>query len=404
MMNTAFYENTIFAGLPPGDLAKWDIPVIEHRLNPSAVVLEQGEPDRGLFLIGSGSVALSRKLPCGHGQALEIVGEGGAFGDTAFLDGLPQPAKAEVVKVPAVIWEIPPGGLDPMLEAWSEFRMRFFSCMTQQLLRWNRRLSDEIESTGQLCALGRNLAEIVHDLKTPMASILQTAYYLRHCPAQELIRLGEAAEASAEKMVRLTQDILDFSNGTTRLDLTPVYVETLLDRLDDEIMRHPTSASAWIEVTRSVDSNCILSADADKILRVFANLGINAIEAMPDGGSLNIAVTHTEEDVIFEFRDTGNGIQPEILERIFEPFMTSGKSHGTGLGMAIAKRFIDAHHGRIWIDSKLGAGTSVFVLLPRRLSLPADGTGGQCSGGDERERFPKVETKRKGPLQAARTG
>ena len=77
MMNTAFYENTIFAGLPPGDLAKWDIPVIEHRLNPSAVVLEQGEPDRGLFLIGSGSVALSRKLPCGHGQALEIVGEGG---------------------------------------------------------------------------------------------------------------------------------------------------------------------------------------------------------------------------------------------------------------------------------------------------------------------------------------
>ena len=372
MMDPAFSNNTILAGLSPEAFAKRDLPVTEHRVTAPAVVVEQGESGRGLFLIGGGSVALSRKLACGRRQSLEVAGAGDFFGETAFLDGRPQPARARVMKTPAIIWEIPPGGLDPLLEACPDFRARFSACMAERLLRWNRRLSEELEDTRRLCALGLNLGEIVHDLKTPVASVLQTAYYLRHCAVPELNRLGEAAEASARHMAQLTQDILDFSGGEPRLDCKPVRVNALLDLLVDELKRHPVFGS--VEMTRSVDSNSVLSADAGKILRVFANLGVNAIEAMPRGGSLAIVVTNTDEDVIFEFRDTGEGIQPEIQKRIFEPFATSGKTHGTGLGMAIAKRFIDAHLGRIWIESKPEAGTSVFVLLPRT-QFPAGGAG-----------------------------
>lgn len=360
------WSHELFSGLSPEQTGERTLPVIEHQVEDPAIIVEQGEAGRGLFLVSSGSVALTRKLASGQQQSLESVGAGGFFGETAFFTGAdqPQPASARAVGLPAVIWEIAPGGLDSLLEACPEFRLRLSAEMADRFLCWNRRLNEELEDSRRLCALGLSLGELMHDLKTPLASILQTAYYLSRCAKPELTRLGKALDTSAHRMTQLTQEILDFSGDKVRLKLEPFRVGALLDRLNEELTGHP--GMRHLEITRSIASDSILQVDAGKLLRVFVNLAVNAIEAMSPGDTLAIVVTETEDDVIFEFRDTGKGIPKEVLGRVFEPFVTSGKTHGSGLGMAIAKRFIDAHQGRIWIESRLGIGTSVFTLLPRR--------------------------------------
>ena len=100
------------------------------------------------------------------------------------------------------------------------------------------------------------------------------------------------------------------------------------------------------------------------LFQVFCNLIKNAWEAMPNGGILTLNTELVEEQVVIRIADTGIGIPAEILSRVFEPFVTHGKSHGTGLGMAIAKSIVSAHEGEISIASVLGKGTTVEIRLP----------------------------------------
>jgi signal transduction histidine kinase len=100
------------------------------------------------------------------------------------------------------------------------------------------------------------------------------------------------------------------------------------------------------------------------MVRVFYNIASNARDAMPQGGSLTVVTEPSNGFVKIEFTDSGSGMPEEVKRKIFEPFMTYGKKHGTGLGMAIVKKVIDDHKGRIEIDSELGKGTTIRIFLP----------------------------------------
>jgi signal transduction histidine kinase len=105
-----------------------------------------------------------------------------------------------------------------------------------------------------------------------------------------------------------------------------------------------------------------IQADGEVLRSVFNNLFINAIQAMPNGGNLNIEITPLEKCVKIEIIDTGEGISPENIAKIFEPYFST-KETGTGLGLAIVKRIIDEHHGTIEVESS--NGTKFTVLIPK---------------------------------------
>jgi signal transduction histidine kinase len=105
-------------------------------------------------------------------------------------------------------------------------------------------------------------------------------------------------------------------------------------------------------------------ADARQLEQVFLNLILNARDAMEEGGELAIRTFQTGNQVVAEFADTGLGIDPESLDRIFEPYYTTKQDKGTGLGLAICHRIVEAHSGRIEVTSLLGQGTSFRVYLP----------------------------------------
>lgn len=106
-----------------------------------------------------------------------------------------------------------------------------------------------------------------------------------------------------------------------------------------------------------------ISGDASQLTRVLQNLAANAQEAMETGGQLSITAQQTEGFIEIVIRDTGSGINPENIDRIFEPLF-SEKSHGTGLGLAICQEIIDKHDGGISVDSEIGTGTSFTIRIP----------------------------------------
>jgi signal transduction histidine kinase len=107
-----------------------------------------------------------------------------------------------------------------------------------------------------------------------------------------------------------------------------------------------------------------IRVDIGRFVRVLLNLIKNSIEAMPKGGVVRLGVRQEGNRAIFRVGDTGCGISPELQARIFEPFVTYGKSKGTGLGMAIAKSVVEAHAGSIALRSTVGVGTTVEISVP----------------------------------------
>jgi signal transduction histidine kinase len=107
-----------------------------------------------------------------------------------------------------------------------------------------------------------------------------------------------------------------------------------------------------------------VKADPQKIRQVFWNLGINAVDAMPEGGELLVSTSNDDGSVTITFQDTGCGIEKRNIERIFYPFFTT-KERGTGLGLAIAYRIIEEHQGRMRVESSAGIGTTFQIILPK---------------------------------------
>jgi signal transduction histidine kinase len=107
----------------------------------------------------------------------------------------------------------------------------------------------------------------------------------------------------------------------------------------------------------------IVRGDGEKLRQAFLNIVINALQATPTGGSVSIDLNKGASGFDISFRDSGSGIAPDNLQRIFEPFFTT-KADGTGLGLAVTRKIIEGHGGRLDIESEAGMGTTVSVRLP----------------------------------------
>ena len=136
-----------------------------------------------------------------------------------------------------------------------------------------------------------------------------------------------------------------------------------MDQIVDFAANH--TDMRWVTVVKEFTPGLPpVMIDGDQIRQVAINLILNAGAAMPEGGKLVVGTSlDPEEKIRITFADSGAGIPQENLEKIFEPFFTT-KAKGTGLGLAITKQIIDHHHGKIAIESELGKGTTVTVILP----------------------------------------
>ncbi len=224
------------------------------------------------------------------------------------------------------------------------------------------RISDEKE---KMAAVGDMAAGIVHDLKNPVA-IIKGSVEMAEDPGTtqaERTELHRIIDREADRMLSLVQDLLDFSRGALSISRQPVDAVTYMTRLATVLS--PLFESRRIRLTIESKYEGNVQLDPGRFLRILVNIASNAADAIGRDGEFSIQTVRTPEGRIrFTLSDNGPGIPEEIRQSLFEPFVTHGKSHGTGLGMAIAKSLVEAHDGRIWFETETGKGTKFIIEVP----------------------------------------
>lgn len=222
------------------------------------------------------------------------------------------------------------------------------------LLRQRRRLEAARAEQAQLAALGRMSGVIAHELKNPLASLKGHAQLLlEQVDEPRAAKKAQRVVGEAERIEALVRGLLEFLRSG-RVEARSVDVAELLRRV---VQGLPSGAEVTLDVGADVGR---LEVDPDRMRQVIENLVDNAREAAPDRG-VEVAARRSRGDVEITVRDHGPGIEGDV--DVFEPFVTT-KTHGTGLGLSVARAIVQAHGGRIEAEPAQGGGTVVRITLP----------------------------------------
>jgi two-component system sensor histidine kinase AtoS len=200
-----------------------------------------------------------------------------------------------------------------------------------------------------------------HDLRNPLTGISGAAYYLK-------MKLGPKAEKRMIQMLEIIEKDIQYSNKiiTELMDYSREIRLELTETTPKSIIAESISLIRISEKVQLADSTLNepkIKIDIDKMKRVFANFIKNAVEAMPQGGKLTISSRASSNNVEFMLIDSGVGMAKEVSEKIWTPFFTT-KAKGMGLSLAICRRIIEAHQGKISVESIVGEGTTFTITIP----------------------------------------
>jgi PAS domain S-box-containing protein len=227
-----------------------------------------------------------------------------------------------------------------------------------------KRLQEQLRKTERIAELGTVASGMAHEIGTPMNVILGRAEYLMDRVTEEPIKKGlQTIITQVERITRVMNQLLSFARRKTpergALDLKQV-VEDSLEMFHERLTR------SQIQLELLLADPCpMVLADADQMSQVMINLVMNAVHAMPNGGTLHVALAPELQMVRLTVADTGYGIPREVIKKIFDPFFTTKEfGKGTGLGLTVVKGIIEEHQGSIAVESQEGAGTTFTILLP----------------------------------------
>ena len=256
------------------------------------------------------------------------------------------------------------GDLDEQCEIKTHDEIGNLAAAFNQMTRDLKESRDQLIQAERLATAGKMSASFAHEIRNPLSSMRMLAQMLMQKPEM----LGEKYQQSVryileeiERIDTIVKGLMDFARPSS-LDLkqqpiAPV-LQAVLSLMEANLAHHKIQ----LVLNLSLETPEI-QFDSDKLKQAFMNVVLNAMEAMPQGGVLQVSTFTENESVCIKVKDTGVGIPAEDLEHLFEPFFTR-KTRGTGLGLANVKRILKEHGGRVEIDSTPDEGTEVLLRLP----------------------------------------
>jgi signal transduction histidine kinase len=269
-------------------------------------------------------------------------------------------------------------GMRAVAEGQLQYKLRYDTSKEHEFGRLARSFD---AMSRQLAELDKLKAEFVsvasHELKTPInviigyLSLLEEGIY-GELPAKqkEILKTVKTQTATLQRLTQQLLDVSRFEAGGDRLDIRAVDLPHMLQDLEQAFAILAMQRGVTFTVERAEDLPNEVMWDKDRMNEVLGNLLTNAFKFTPHGGEVRLTVESAGDTVVMKVRDTGAGIPPEQVSRIFEKFyqadnQRSASALGTGLGLAIVKGIVEAHDGRIRCDSKVGEGTTFIIELPK---------------------------------------
>ncbi|MBI5384927.1 MAG: cyclic nucleotide-binding domain-containing protein [Verrucomicrobia bacterium] len=355
----------LFGALSPGELQQLREAAREIRVPAGREIFCEGDAGDGLYVVQSGGVLISAVVGDKERHEFSKIPPGETFGEMAVVDNQPRSACA-VAETDSVLYFIPREPLLAVLNRSPQFGLALLQEVTHRLREFNRQYLRKVIHVERMALVGRFASSIVHDLKNPLTIIgiaadlssLDSATPDSRKTAQKRIR------RQVERINAMVSDILEFTRGPGKpLELAATDYAEFLRSVVQEIEHEVTLKGVSI-VCQNEPPAVKLLLNPQRLMRVFYNLMFNAVDAMPEGGTIKLRFEVTAQEVITEIEDTGSGLAPEVLNRLFEAFTTYGKPRGTGLGLSITKRIVEEHGGRIDARNVPGGGALFRFALP----------------------------------------
>jgi signal transduction histidine kinase len=355
-------------------------------LPAGTLIVTEGDVIDGITVVLDGEVRLFREV-----EGLEIVFHHLTAGRIIGLMALAQSrpavfsveAATDVTVLPVTLEQI-----DTALRDNPGLTASFVSVLVRSLALRNLRSIEQqlrirefattrIRESERLAVVGQLAAGVAHELNNPLQGIVTYSHLLLERTAEDDRRRAsiEKIVSQADRCRAIVRALLDFSRPSKPQKQSSEMNSILGDCLD---LMEGQALFLNIEIDQSLDPALpLVTADPSQMQQVFVNLIINAVEAMDAAGRLSIITRQSNGYVEIEFSDSGPGIIPEDLERVFDPFFsTKEASHGTGLGLAISYGIVQEHQGSIAVTSDFGAGATFVVRLPIEADRPSINPGG----------------------------
>jgi PAS domain S-box-containing protein len=235
-----------------------------------------------------------------------------------------------------------------------------FVAMTKDITA-RKQMEQQLFKSERLAAIGELAAMIGHDLRNPLTGITGAVYYLK-------MKLSKKMDIKASEMLEIIEKDIEYSNKIINdlLEYSREIKLELVGTTPKSLVREALSLVTVPENIRVINFSRTkprMKVDIDKMKRTFANMIKNAFDAMPIGGTLTIKSRRVNNNVQIAFSDTGIGMSKQVLDKLWRPLFTT-KAKGMGFGLPICKRVVEAHGGKISVESTVGRGTTFIITVP----------------------------------------
>ncbi len=361
-------DNKLFRQLPAAELKSLAAAVRDVRFADGQDIFKEGDPGDGLYVVRSGEVEISAVMGSGKRHGFFRVQAGDFFGEMAVLDRQPRSACA-TARGDTQLYFLPREEVTALLARSPDLSATLLQEISQRIREFNQQYIRELLQAERLALIGRFASSIVHDLKNPLTIIGIGAEVA--CQESSTPDVRKTAEGrilrQIERITGMVNDILEFTRGGgEQLTLAMLDYESYVRSVVQDLVYEVERKSVKIEFENDPPA-VKLPINPRRLLRVFHNLILNAVDEMPGGGKIRLRFITTDLEVVTEIADAGGGIAPEIIDKLFEPFATFGKIKGTGLGLSISQRIVEDHGGRIWARNGEEGGAVFAFALPRAM-------------------------------------
>jgi signal transduction histidine kinase len=357
-------SSKLFSTLGEADLKRVQEVTRELKFNPGQSIFKEGDPGDGIYVIADGFVQISALVE-NERRILGRIGPGDLLGEMAVLDNDPRSATA-TAENDVIAYFIPRTELLQLLEKIPPLSACLVREISRRLRDFNRHYINEVLQSERLSLVGRFARSIVHDLKNPLNIIGLAAELagMEGATPESRIAAKNRIRKQVDRISNMINELLEFTRGAqTSFILARSDYGHFVKQIMDELQQELAVKGVALEYENAPPS-VEVTINPPRLSRVFHNLAHNATDAMSGSGKIKLRFQVTDREVITEVEDTGPGIAPEILNKLFEAFASYGKSHGTGLGLSICRRIIEDHNGRIFAKNEPGRGAIFVFTLP----------------------------------------